>query len=313
VNAYEELYDNIDEFLKKEGSDVYRRFLEAMNRRSLVAVTDGNPNSSTATMANSIFDDSGFGGYESLAGAGDTMKSMNLSMMAEIAQISANNFDGRSYSLPIGFGFGITDRVSAKIRMPLNYREIEGASIYDGSLIVNLPIKLLMPDAVTGDNGGGSRWSWTLTPNTGIGIAGSADYAAGSLLYTFGLTSVLGYNFGTFSLTMGNGINIFKSNSINVDDYDVGGDIDQKILKNGLKLTVPFDSKWVMEAYGIYTQFLEDAALDNYYTVGAQVGMRLPDKYSIGNSSNLVFLRVGGDIGDDYNNFKVAIGTGFKF
>lgn len=44
----DEVEDQIEEFLKTEGADVYRRFLEAMNRSSPFAVSDGNPTSTTA-------------------------------------------------------------------------------------------------------------------------------------------------------------------------------------------------------------------------------------------------------------------------
>jgi len=304
------LYDNIEDFLKKEGSDVYRRFLEAMNKKSLVAVSDGNPNSATAAIANSIFDDSGFGGNDSVTQALN-ISNMNLSLMAGMASIKAGDFEGRSYELPLGFSFGITDQITAKISAPLRYRVVEDAAIYDGNMIVNVPIKLLTPTINSESHSDGSPWFWMVTPSVGVGVTGSADYAAGSFLYMFGLTNVLGYNFGTFSVTMGNSISVFNSSSYDVDDYDVGGDVDQQILKNGLKWTMPLDQKWVVEAYGIYTQFLQDAALENYYTLGVQAGMRLGKETT--DESGVLFFRIGSDIGDDYSSVKVTLGSGFRF
>ena len=312
----DELYDEIEKFLKNEGSDVYRRFLEAMNRKSLVAVTDGNPSSTTATMANAVFEDAGFGGQEAVAQAVG-IENLNLSLLASMGRINSDNFNGSIYSLPLGFGYQFTDRVSTKVRMPLTYREIEGAQIYEGSFIVNVPIKVFMPidsesSQAVRDSTEESPLSWTLTPSIGIGGAGSADYAAGSMIYMGGLTSMLGYDFNSFKLTMGNNVNILKSRSINVSGYEVGGEVDQQILKNGLKLSIPFNGKWVAEVYGIHTAFLQSAAVDNYVTVGAQAGMRWYGDAVTG-GAGLLLLGVGGDFGNDYKSFKVRLGSGFRF
>ena len=111
---------------------------------------------------------------------------------------------------------------------------------------------------------------------------------------------------------MGNSLNIVKSHSINVSGYEVGGDVDQQILKNGLKLSIPFNGKWVAEVYGIHTAFLQSAAVDRYVTVGVQAGMHwYGDPVSGG--AGLLLLGIGGDFGNDYKDVKVRLGTGFRF
>jgi len=79
-------------------------------------------------------------------------------------------------------------------------------------------------------------------PHAGLAGGGSNDYGAGSLLYIGGLTSLLSYDFGQFNLTMGNHLSAMKAISTDVGGYDVGGDLDQQILKNGLKLAMPFSA-----------------------------------------------------------------------
>jgi hypothetical protein len=220
----DDLYNQIKKFLQNEGSDVYRRFLEAMNRKSPVAVSDGNPNATTAIAARSIFEDAGFGGDEAIAKAVD-LENLNLSLLASVGSFSAKNLDGQSYTLPLGFGYKFTDRVSTKIRMPLTYWTIKDAQVFDGSFIVNVPVKILLPaekgDTDTTEGSWVSQVDWTLTPSLGIAAGGSQDYQAGSVMSVEGLTSMLSYDFGRFSLTMGNSLSAMQGMS-NVGDYKVG-------------------------------------------------------------------------------------------
>jgi len=121
----------------------------------------------------------------------------------------------------------------------------------------------------------------------------------------------LSYDFGRFGLTLGNQLTAMKGLSNHVGDYDIGDKVDQRILKNGLKVTVPFDHRWVGEVYGIHTAFLKDAAVDNYFTLGAQGGMRLFGDAS--GEGGVALLGIYGDVGDHYRSFSMRLGTGFRF
>jgi hypothetical protein len=43
-------------------------------------------------------------------------------------------------------------------------------------------------------------------------------------------------------------------------------------MMNGLRLDDPFAKSWIVEAYGIYTQFFQPAANSSYWTIGAELG-----------------------------------------
>ena len=308
------LYNQIKNFLQNEGRDVYKRFLEAMNRQSTVAVSDGNPNSTTALVAKTAFEDAGFGGEDTITKALD-IENINFSLLASVGQFSSRDFDGHSYTLPLGYSFKVTDRVQTKLRMPLSYWEVGGAGIYNGSFMVNVPVKVLLPSAGPAKDEAGRDWlsplTWTVTPTLGLAGGGSQDYRAGSVMYVTGLGSMLNYDFGRFGLTLGNQLSAMKGLSNHVGDYDIGDKVDQRILKNGLKVTVPFDHRWVGEVYGIHTAFLKDAAVDNYFTLGAQGGMRLFGDAS--GEGGVALLGIYGDVGDHYRSFSMRLGTGFRF
>lgn len=309
------LYDQIKSFLQNEGQDVYRRFLEAMNRQSTIAVSDGNPNSTTANVANSIFENAGFGGEEEIGRALE-LENLNLSLMAGVGRFSTNNLRGNKYSLPFGYSIKINQQITTKLNGAVTYWEVEGAKIYDGNFIVNVPVKVFMAEPPSAATDAPRPWlsdlSWTVTPALGLAGGGSNDYGAGSLMYVGGLTSLLSYDFGQFTLTMGNHLSAMKAMSTDVGGYDVGGDLDQQILKNGIKLAMPFNGRWVGELYGIHTAFLQDAAISNFFTVGVRAGIRLPIAGAMGENG---FIMVGayGDIADDYTSFNVRIGSAFRF
>ena len=306
------LYNQIKNFLQNEGRDVYKRFLEAMNRQSTVAVSDGNPNSTTALVARTSFEAAGFGGEDTITKALD-VENINFSLLASIGQFSSRDFDGHSYTLPLGYSFKVTDRVETKLRMPLSYWEVGGAGIYNGSFMVNVPVKVLLPSAGPAKDEAERDWlsplTWTVTPTLGLAGGGSQDYRAGSVMYVTGLANMLNYDFGRFGLTLGNQLTAMKG--LSLGDYDVGDKVDQRILKNGLKVTVPFKHRWVAEVYGIHTAFLKDAAVDNYFTLGAQGGMRLFGDAS--GEAGIALLGIYGDVGNHYRSFSVRLGTGFRF
>lgn len=52
----DDLEDEIREFIETDGGAAFAEFLEDLNRRSVLAVTDGNPFSSTALVTESLFD-----------------------------------------------------------------------------------------------------------------------------------------------------------------------------------------------------------------------------------------------------------------
>lgn len=285
-----------------------------MNRQSAVAVSDGNPNSTTATVAKTAFEEAGFGGEETVTKALE-MENINLSLMASVGQFSTRDLDGRAYSLPLGYSFEVTDRVGTRLKMPVTYWEVNGAGIYSGSFIANVPVKVLLPSEESAeDKAEGNSLSplaWTVTPTLGLAGGGSRDYRAGSVMYVMGMASMLSYDFGRFGLTLGNQLTAMKGLSNHVGDYDIGDKVDQRILKNGLKVTVPFDNRWVGEVYGIHTAFLQEAAVNSYLTLGVQGGMRLFGK-ALG-KQGILLLGIYGDVGDNYHSFNVRMGSGFRF
>jgi hypothetical protein len=93
--------------------------------------------------------------------------------------------------------------------------------------------------------------------------------------------------------TMANQISFFEGFPIDVGEYDFETDLSQQVLKNGLKLTYAVNRDFLLDAGLTYTNFLSDAAVENYLTPSAGMVFRFGETGG---------LRVAyrGDFGDGY-------------
>ncbi len=194
----------IKNFFLGNGSAEVGKFLAAIAGRSAVAVTDGNPNSSTAQMSNSAFFADGFTPsmdlpFEGTAAASDSTVSNSrftgYGIGFNSGQFNANGIKGNNTDLSIPFGFRFTERVSIAGSIPVNYLTIGAAKIYGIGLNLALPVRVKIMNK---DN----PWNWRLTPLTGISARGSADLAGGGVIWMAGLTNTVDYRVNS-SLILG--------------------------------------------------------------------------------------------------------------
>lgn len=305
-NTTQELKD----YLKKDGSTEVAKFLKAMAAQSLVTITDGNPGASTARSASDSYQNYGMTFAETKeekdANKPNTDR-VGFGIIADVGRFDANGIRGEVYSLPLFARFKLTDRVGLNLDLPLNYTKIEGANAFGVGLGVGLPIKVI-PRAKD------SPWYWQLTPFGGANATGSKDMAAGGLLADGGMNSLLAYDFGKFTLSMGNHFSLHEGIPITVAGYKFDPGVSQQILKNGLKLDVPLGNRWIVDVYAVHTKFLTAAAVDQYVTVGGEIGYRLLGKADAPNKKG-GYLKLGlyADVGENYTSAHAQFGSGWKF
>lgn len=302
----EDVEDQIEEFLKKEGSSEYARFLKAISEQSKVAITDGNPYAATAQIANQAFMQFGneIGETREEKERGDQGGGFGIGFNADVGTFKAGGIEGNAYQLPLYAKWAITDRVAVQLNIPLSYISIESANVFGAGLGLGVPIKVIKR---TKEN----PWLWQVTPSGGAFLTGSEDMVAGGALAQGGLTSLLSYDWDWITVSMGNHFSVMEGLPIEFADVNIDPGVSQQILKNGLKASVPLGRRWVAEAYGIYTRFLEKAAVEDYFTLGGDIAFRLSAKP--GKSG--AFLRAGlyTHIGSDFESAGIQFGTGWKF
>jgi hypothetical protein len=220
---------------------------------------------------------------------------------------NASGFHGETYTLPITGYFRITDRVSLHVEIPLQYIQLEGAKIYQGGLTLSAPTKVIQASE-------NQPWSWDGTPTGAFAISGSEAMAAGGGIFGGALTNVASYRWHNIIFTYGNFMSFFEGVNLSIGNYDFDSDVSQQIMKNGLRVSVPFADRCLCEVYGIHTKFFQKAAVGSYFTLGADIGYRVIWNL-YGQSVPLGYLTVGfhADLGGNYDSGQFRFGSAWTF
>ena len=304
------VFDQMKDFLKSDGSAEYAKFLKAINASSKTSSTDGNPGSVTGTKSFQNYSE-----YSSTVSQTreekETPKAaegrVGFGLVGDVGTFRANGISGTAYSLPLSMKFRVSERVGLNFSLPLSYTTIEKASIFGVGLGVGVPIKVIeaRPD---------NPWSWQVSPFGGADVSGSRELVVGGLIANGGAGSVLTYDFGAVALSLGNQFSLYESVEVEFNGVKVDPGVSQKIVKNGLKLDIPFKRRWVFDVYGIHTKYLEAAGVDQYFTFGAEVGYRMLGKPDAPKKKNgYVKLGFYTDVGNGYSSQHIQFGTGWKF
>ena len=303
-------FDQLEDWLKKNGADEYTKFLRALSAKSKVSPTDGNPGALTARASFQNYADYSTTITETreekeqpkeLAGRG------GFGLVGDVGVFDANGIKGTVYSLPLFAKFRLSERVGLNFNIPLSYMTIEDAKVFGAGLTIGVPVKVILKKS-------GNPWFWQVAPFGGGNVTASKELVTGGLIVNGGIGSVVSYDFGKFELSMGNQFSQYESVALDFGGVKVDPGVAQKIVKNGLKVGIPFAKRWVFEAYAVHTKFLEAAGVDQYLTTGGEIGYRFLGKPDAAKKKN-GYMKLGlyTDIGSGYFSPHIQFGSGWKF
>jgi hypothetical protein len=299
--------DQISDFFKKEGADTIARFLKAIAESSPIAVTDGNPTSATAIAANSFFSSQGFTSSDELADGSDTSSTATkpkfggISFGLNAGKFEAGVFKGNVYDFSatlLNFG---GETVRFMLPVSLNYLKLDtGSEVGGGGISAVLPIRF---QKMSREN----NWNWRVTPVAGVSVRGSLDLASLSPLWQAGVVNTIDYRaLPNLVVSMVNQITMHKSIALAYDDLDFDPQIDQQILKNGLRATMPFNRRVIGDFFVIETNFLKAAAVKNFTTFGGSLAFRVTQKWNIVLGANY-------DTGSNFKAYSVGLSSAWKW
>lgn len=300
------LYNQIEDYLEEQGTDDLGELYKQLNRRSFVAITDGTPHASTALAANQVWNS-----YSSRVGVseeeaardGGLCCTFGLGAGVDVGSFEANGFSGTTVTVPLSMRAQLADRVGLGVDVPLNWTQVESADVFNAGVVLGLPITVIK-------EGADSPLNWIVAPVGHVNGTGSVDMANGGLIGGGSLASVVSYRLpNNMTLSMGNQISAFEG--VEVSGFTPG--VSNQLLKNGLTLSIPVGERWVFETRGLYTSFLQDAAVDGYWTVGGDLIYRFLGDYEDKSKRAYAMLGVYGDIAKNYSSPHVRLGTGWKF
>lgn len=298
----------LEDYMKKNGSAVYARFLKEINRLSTLGVSDGNPSSSTASTARhdfSIFGltpaaelDFGDGAAEK-PGLGGFGLGFNSGVFE--ADQGGETYNGRFMELGFAWlNLGLGDHVRLVAPLNFSYLDVEGTAIYGVSQSLAVPVRILSMDKE-------NRWNWRITPILGANARVSIDGLAGAVLWNAGVVNSIDYRVNSrLIVCLINQVTFYNSVPVTYGDYSFDSDIEQVIAKNGLRLVTPLTKRLILDGYAIHTQFLEDAAVESFVTFGTSLSLKATKSYSLTLGANY-------DTGDDFQSYSVGLSSAWRW
>lgn len=304
--------DQIEDFFKKDGATTIAAFLKAIAKTSPIAVTDGNPNASTAVAANAVFASQGFtsadefGGEFSpddaaATGADAKPRFGGIALGMNAGKFSAGGFDGTMYDFsvtPLNFG---NDTVRLLMPVDFNYLKLDaGSEVAGAGINFALPIRVSQMSKT-------NPWNWRITPLAGINVRGSLDLASLSPLWQAGIISTVDYKAAPkLVVSMVNQFTMHKSFSVKYDDLDFDPEIDQQILKNGFRFVTPLTRRVIADAFIVNTRFLKDAAVKDFMSYGASLAFRVTRSWNFVLGGNY-------DNGKNFKAYSVGLSSAWKW
>lgn len=299
----------VTDYLKKNGSADLATFFKAMNARSLVAVSDGNPNASTARLADYAFDR--YGRYNRQTAMWTVVEKtdekdgtgLQWRLGASGAAFSASDFDGTTATVSSSLDWNFSNTVGTSLGSFIGYNSVGDASVFHVGLNLGVPIRPIKASKEL-------PLTWQITPSASVAGSGSQELGAGGLIYSGAGTSLLRWDVNDWlSLEMSNQFGFYRGEKLSFGDFSIDPGVDQQILKNGLQAMVKLgDSDWY--AYGgvAHTKFMKDAAVDSYFT--PEIGLAFRKVSGKGSSFEVGFR---GDIGSDYKAYGARVGVNVAF
>lgn len=284
-----EVEEAMTDWFKAEGAAQMAELDQAIRRQSAVALSDGNPNAATALLATSAFRTFAMGGVTS---------GIEYSFGQFSVDTPAGTMDGDQHKLILKPSFRIGDRFAVLWDIPIDHTEIEGTGIYGIGSNLGLRVNLLKPSEER-------RAAWSLAPFAGAMGRASEDAATGALVWHYGGTSR--FNFAltrNIQLTIGNQVSVFDDIPVTYDDYEFELDISQTIVKNGVGVAFFPRDRIAVDALLVHTHFLDEAAIDNYWSAGG--GLR----YRFGDGGGTAGVVATYDFASEYNGWSLGLAVG---
>jgi hypothetical protein len=300
--------NQIKTFYESNGSTIYANFLKAIAQQSAAAVTDGNPNAATAQSANGTFTSQGFTSTDEIVaatdetGAGSAKPRLGgFGIGFNAGQFKAAGMTGTNTDFSFsGLNIGLGDKVRLLTPINLDYLKIEGAKVYGGGINLALPVRLQAMDKT-------NPWNWRLTPLAGLNVRGSEDLASGGLLWDAGLVNSIDYRVSPqLVVCVINQATEHKSMTVSYGSYHFNPNIDQQILKNGVRAVVPITRRVIVDGFVVETNFLKSAAVKQFTTFGGSVSLRTTKSYNLSLGANY-------DTGSNFKAWSVGLSSAWHW
>lgn len=272
----------IEKFLKSDGADIVARFRKAIAFESAVSVTDGNPTATTANAARTVFFAEGFTSARELVHGPDTASrfgraSLGVQHAFVEAEIDGVTYRGDQTRAEGNFGsLRINDRLRIELPFSADYTNIEGTEIYGAGATLAAPWRILLRSPT-------NPVAWRFTPVFGMQTRASFDAVAGGLSWHTGAVNTFDWHLtDRFFVSLVNQFTTHQGFPLNISGYTLDFDINQNILKNGVRFGARLGASTLLALYAVDTHFMNDAAVDEFYTLGVSFDLMATGRIGFG-------------------------------
>jgi hypothetical protein len=234
------------------------------------------------------------------SGTGTKPNLSGFGLGLDSGHFTAGGISGTNSEFDIPFAKQLSDRVSLVGSIPLDYLAMGGAKVYGVGLILGVPVRIV---SMAQDQ----PWAWRLTPMGGGSVRASADLAGGGFIWDAGLTSCLGYRVaGVTTLELVDQYAIYKSATVTYAGNKFNPNVDQGIIKNGLRLSSRIAPRLLYDLFVVETNFTNAAAVKRFTTVGGSLSFLTGKRYNLTLGANF-------DNGPGFNAWSVGLSSAWGF
>ena len=296
------LQDQLKDWLLKDGSNEVSKLMQAVAEQSAAAITDGNPSSATARMADHAF--STFGLFPATPVMHGSEEGHSFGMWFNTRQSKTDtpvgSINGADYEVSFPWWLNFGPHVSLVGVGSGQYMDAAGTAIYGGGGDLGLAIRPIVRDEENNFLG------WQITPFAGLQGVGTYDGTTGGLLDQFGVANRLEFQLPHgIQLIVASQYSHLSSLKLKIEGVNINPKVQQDVLKNALMVDFPLWPAASLYGNGFFadTRFLQSAAIDHYETLGAGLSFR--------HDSMSLNLYVSRDFAHDYRSWNAGIGLAF--
>jgi hypothetical protein len=283
------LSQSVHTYVRSQSNGAISKLNQDLAKISKWGVVDGNPSAATAFTANDAFYRWGLPQNLDVHGgiwAGGSAET-----------IHADGKNGSLYAGAIGADFPISHDVSLSIDFAGNYRDVGGARSFTiAESNWGLPIDVYKSPLLDG-------FEWKLTPFIFGSASLSKQLVSGGGVYGAGGVSSLTYRTGPFAFILADEISYNSGINFSLSGIHYGNsDLNSTLLKNGVQVVWSPNETFFVDGGIAYTNFLQSAAVKNYWSPSVGVGCHL---------GSATTLRAG--LRGDYANGYTGTGVDISF
>ena len=269
------LSDNLEDFMKTEGSQQIAALRQFVNTVSPVGVTDGNPISTTALLSHSWIDAlSDHTESRSLSNKDKFHKNL---VQFDISQTTYNaaSFNGSLSEADLRISRQLNESLGIVMILPFNYQLIEESQVFGAGAGLAIPLTLM------GKNSD-SHFRWKLSPLAGGMFRISEDLASGGGVLSYGLNSIANWKLtDQLSISAITQYNLYQGVPYDIEGYELDHTVDQSLITLGTELSYSSKFKLKSTCHLLGMHYLKDAAIADWVDVGAKLEYPLSNHFRI--------------------------------